>query len=182
MKAVLHRKSHSHYSIDCKSNVRFCLCTKLLSNGKLITRDEFLSDSKNCHSKKSEKHLCKSNGVRWMNSDRLNALIVQHTLTSILSHGFLFALFFFLSGVKCRNVSTTIHSGRFHRTEDRRMYRIERFHCIFPFTCRFTILSMLPFRFTSTQKYFTIDFLWHMQHKKKCPDEISQSMGCNKIL
>ena len=67
---------------------------KLLSNGKLITRDEIEKNSPQQGKRRAEKHLCKSNGVRWMNSDRLNALIVQHTLTSILSHGFLFVLFF----------------------------------------------------------------------------------------
>jgi hypothetical protein len=137
--------------------------------------------------KRREKHLCKSNGVRWMNSDRLNALIECNIRLQAFYHMFS-CLPFFLSLIHSHKMPKCInnHSFRvFHRTgKDRRMCRIERFHCIFPFTCRFMILSMLPFRFTSTQKYFTIDFLWHMQ-QKKCPDEISQSTTsscCNKIL
>lgn len=51
---------------------------KLLSNGELITRDEFLSDKK-CQQKKccyrhEKKHLCKSNGVRWLDSERIECI------------------------------------------------------------------------------------------------------------
>jgi hypothetical protein len=50
---ILHRTSHSHYSIDCKSNSRLPHF-KLLSNGKLITRDEIESIAKNFEQKESK--------------------------------------------------------------------------------------------------------------------------------
>lgn len=73
------KKCNKNFPTECKSISQ--------SNGELITRDEFLSDRKNSattlddkNSSKKSKHLCKSNGVRRMDSDRFNALIVQHTV------------------------------------------------------------------------------------------------------
>lgn len=115
---------------------------------------------------RAEKHLCKSNGVRWMNSDRLNALIVQHTLTSILSHGFLFALFFHSHKTpKLYQQSFILSLSTFEIYKDV-PHRTNSLHFLIHMPFYDSLNASFFSNSPSTQKYFTIDFLWWHATKK----------------
>jgi ribosomal protein L35 len=145
---------------------------KLLSNGKLITRKQKKSFRVKKKNERVEKHLCKSNGVRWMNSDRLNALIAAYAYKHFITWFPVCPFFFTATKKKLQIVSTIIHSIAFNISKG--WNRIEQKFIAFSHShAVFMILSMLPFfpfsDSPSTQKYFTIDFLWHMQQKKSAP-------------